>query len=60
MVKVLNRIMTALAAYTPAAAACSGTERRHRTADRRQRSMPGARDRRVEIIDRRGGAYGGA
>lgn len=35
-------------------------ERRHRMIDRRQRSMPVARDRRVDIADRRGGAYAGA
>jgi len=28
--------------------------------ERRQRSMPVPRDRRVEIADRRGGVYGGA
>lgn len=34
-------------------------DRRQRT-DRRQRSIPVARDRRVAIADRRGGAYAGA
>ena len=33
---------------------------RRRVADRRQRSMPVARDRRVDVADRRGGAYAGA
>jgi hypothetical protein len=40
--------------------ALAGKERRHRVTDRRLRSMPVARDRRVEIADRRGGAYAGA
>jgi hypothetical protein len=34
-------------------------DRRHQ-ADRRQRSMPVARDRRAAVADRRGGAYAGA
>lgn len=33
---------------------------RRRDSDRRQRSMPVARDRRVAVADRRGGAYAGA
>lgn len=41
-------------------AAFSGKERRHRMIDRRRRSMPVACDRRVDIADRRGGAYAGA
>jgi hypothetical protein len=33
---------------------------RRRSTDRRQRSMPVARERRVAVADRRGGAYAGA
>ena len=35
-------------------------DRRQRAMDRRQRSMPVARDRRANIADRRGGTYAGA
>jgi hypothetical protein len=40
--------------------AYAGEERRHYTIDRRQRSMPVGRDRRMATADRRGAAYAGA
>ena len=52
--KFINYVSTVKRAAFP------GKERRHGMMDRRQRSMPVARDRRVDIADRRGGAYAGA
>ncbi|OGA76325.1 MAG: hypothetical protein A3G81_01320 [Betaproteobacteria bacterium RIFCSPLOWO2_12_FULL_65_14] len=52
--KFINYVSTATRA------AFSGKDRRHGMIDRRQRSMPVPRERRVDIADRRGGAYAGA
>lgn len=47
-------------ALFPRRRALAGKDRRQTAMDRRKRSMPVARDRRVNIADRRGGAYAGA
>lgn len=57
---VAGAALLAAAALAGQAATGSRKERRCRIADRRQRSMPATPDQRVDIADRRGGAYAGA